>query len=270
MKTPSCFLVAAAALILVPSCVATPGGDDHPTVEADESAMSCDPRCGPNGKDPGLFWDPAAQMFYEALAAAPLTQFPSSAGLPAAGREEIIRNAIECALTQKQKVADDQGVAYTGWWGIAPEWEYRPLSPDARRWVTGCMVQRLNAYGKTVNILPEGNTPALYEDPSWQAVLPFDESIVWGDVFTPGVGPRVVYACWGTDLEATCGEPAKYLNTRICDQAKGNCHLEVLGPCSEVCDFASGYAICKNFDSVVDDHTVHVQTDARKNCSFGD
>jgi hypothetical protein len=270
MKTSSCFL-AAAALVLIPSCVAAPEGDEHALGEATEAAMACDPKCGANGKNAGFFWLPATQMFYEALAAAPLSQFPSSANLPTDGRDEIIRNAIECALTQKQTVVDDQNIPRTGWWGIAPDWESRPLSADARRWVTGCMVQRLNAYGKTVNILPEGNTPALYKDPSWEAVLPFDESIVWGDVFTPSAGPHVVYACWGSDLDATCGEPAKYLNTRICDQAKDNCNLQIMGPCSKVCDTGTtGYPFCKNPDGTLDDHTVHVQTDARKYCSFGE
>jgi hypothetical protein len=270
MKMPSFFLVAATALMLIPSCVATPASEE-PTGETAQAAMNCVPECGPNGKTPSLFWLPATQMFYQTLAAAPLNQFPVNGNLPPKGRHEIIQNAIECALTRQQSVTDPyDGQVYTGWWGIEPNWTDRPLTADGRRWVTGCMVQRLNAYGITVNILPEGNTPAIYDGSSYESLLPFDESIVWGDVFAIGAGANKVYACWGTDIDLVCGEPAKYLNTRICDQAKDNCNLQIMGPCSQVCDSGTGYPICKNFDGVLDDHTVHVQTDARKYCSFGE
>jgi hypothetical protein len=125
------------------------------------------------------------------------------------------------------------------------------------------MAQRLNAYEMPVTILLNGLDEVINTDATLDLDFPFNESTVWGDLFS-SVGPLgdletppfVLYACTDGDLEELCSIPEQksWLEYRICDSSPF-CGLKVRGSCSDVCtDGGSGYPVC---DSVVE--TVHVQ-----------
>ena len=112
-----------------------------------------DPRPPPNGANgtrPSCFWAHGTQQALRALGGAALDQ--GQGQLPSipltqvsADCREVLRSAVQCALTQDQSVTDAvTGEHYTGWWGLAPSWLNGALDVDGRRFVTGCMVQRLN------------------------------------------------------------------------------------------------------------------------------
>lgn len=262
------FLLLAAGLVLIPSCSGAPGGEEESSGEASQAARRCEPNCGPNGKEPLLFWRPNVQAAYQALGMTALSQFPYLDTIPKKERREVFENAIGCALSQSQSVVDPyDGEVYTGWWGIAPTWVNAPLTLDQRAWVTGCMAQRLNAYHIHVEILLEGNTPALYPNAGLEETWSFQESKVWGDLFSPSVGPFELYACWEKGVEEVCGEPYEYLNKRICDEDNANCNLHIMGPCSEVCfTGTTGYPFCQLPNGTYDGHPVQAQIEPMKEC----
>src|SRR5690349_1350429 len=84
------------------------------------------PPNGANGKNPSCFWAAGSQQALRTLGAAALDQgggFITSIPLSqiSEGCREVIRNAVECALTPEQSVSDPvTGETYTGWWGLAP------------------------------------------------------------------------------------------------------------------------------------------------------
>jgi hypothetical protein len=170
-----------------------------------------------------------------------------------AGCREVIRSAVECALTLNQTVRDPvTGETYTGWWGLAPAWLGGVLSTDGRRYVTACMVQRLNFSGTRVPILLEGDHPAIAHNPIYCPQYPLMESTVFGDLFsstTPLGGQQPAfdaYVCWENMLPQECGSASlpSFFATRIC-HGLPQCGLTVLGPCNLSCMQHGPYWRCK-------------------------
>jgi hypothetical protein len=206
------------------------------------------PPNGLNGTSPSCFWAHGTQQALRSLGTAALDQ--GAGNLPSIPLSQVsqscrhvLRSAVECALTQDQSVRDPvTGELYRGWWGLSPSWLSGVLDTDGRRYVTGCMVQRLNYYGASVPILLEGPHPAIAENATYSPQYPIEESTVFGDLFsstTPllGILPAFqVYVCWESLLPQSCGLLGLPLlfEKRICDDAP-LCGLLTLGPCSLSC-----------------------------------
>ncbi len=216
--------------------------------QAEETAYERPPPNGLNGTSPSCFWAHGTQQALRTLGGAaldqgagflpsiPLSQVPESC-------RHVLRSAVECALTPEQSVRDPvTDERYTGWWGLAPSWLGGVLETGGRRYVTACMVQRLNYYGAAVPILLEGPHPALASSTSFGPQYPLAESTVFGDLFsstTPllGLVPAFnVYVCWESLLPQSCGLLGLPLlfEKRVCDDLP-LCGLVTLGPCALSC-----------------------------------
>lgn len=215
------------------------------------------PPNGANGTRPSCFWAHGTQQALRALGGAALDQgqglLPSIPLTQVSEQcREVLRSAVECALTREQSVRDPvTGELYTGWWGLAPSWQGGALDVDGRRYVTGCMVQRLNYYGTQVPILLEGRHPAISRNATFGPQYPIVESTVFGDLFsstTPllGILPAFnVYVCWEGLLPQSCGLLGlPLLEQRVCDDLP-LCGLVVLGPCFLSCAQDDSYWKCK-------------------------
>jgi hypothetical protein len=217
------------------------------------------PPNGANGTRPSCFWAHGSQQALRTLGGAALDQgggFLASIPLSQVSRDcrEVIRSAVECALTPEQSVTDPEtGELYTGWWGLAPSWLGDVLNVDGRRYVTACMVQRLNYTGTTVPILLEGPHSAIAQSQSFGPSYPIKESTAFGDLFsstTPlgGVLPAFnAYVCWEGLLPQTCGGQMGLpllFEKRICDGLP-LCGLTVIGPCNASCVENGPYWACR-------------------------
>jgi hypothetical protein len=144
------------------------------------------------------------------------------------------------------------GELYTGWWGLSPSWLGGVLETAGRRYVTACMVQRLNYYGTSVPILLEGPHSAITRSTTYAPRYPLAESTVFGDLFsstTPLLGllPAFnVYVCWESLLPQSCGLLGLplLLEKRICDDVP-LCGLVTLGPCALSCVEDGPYWKCR-------------------------
>jgi hypothetical protein len=212
---------------------------------SDEIENERPPPNGANGKSPSCFWALGSQRALRTLGGAALDQgggFLASIPLSqvSQGCREVLRNAVECALTPAQSVRDPvTGETYTGWWGLAPSWLGSVLNTEGRRYVTACMVQRLNFTGTTVPILLEGPHPAIAQTATFGPEYPIAESTVFGDLFSStnplnGLLPAFnVYVCWESVLPQACGAlglPVLF-EKRICDDVP-LCGLMTIGPCN--------------------------------------
>jgi hypothetical protein len=279
-KTLALSLFAACASLALVGCSAPEDEtlDEEELVGAAQQAIG-DPPQGPNHFCPTCFWALDTQQAYRTMGAGALDQgsglLPNLTISPAY-RDEVLQNAIECGLGQDQKVIDPvTNVTYAGHWGLARSWLGAALTTSQRRWVTGCMAQRLNAFGLAINVLLKGRHTAINKNALLDLQFPWDESTVWGDLFSseallkealPGVyqePPFQLYACSDTDLENSCSigdTPDNWLEYRICDSSPF-CGLTVLGSCSDVavCTVSiTGYPICTSPAGAVSE-TVHVQ-----------
>jgi hypothetical protein len=216
------------------------------------------PPNGANGTRPGCFWATGTQQALRTLGGTALDQgagFITNIPLSqvSADCREVLRSAVECALTPEQSVSDPvTGTLYTGWWGLAPSWRNESLNVDGRRYVTGCMIQRLNYYGASVPILLEGAHPAIAQNAAFGPQYPIEESTAFGDLFsstTPltGLLPAFnAYVCWESLLPQSCGLLGLPLlfEERICDGVP-LCGLITVGPCATSCTQNGPYWSCK-------------------------
>ena len=246
--------------ILVGCGTEEPGLEQHSTPDGISQAISSDrpPPNGSNGTRPTCFWANNTQAALRAMGASALDQgggLIKNVPLTQVSQEcrEVLRSAVECALTQDQSVQDPvTGELYTGWWGLAPSWRNAVLDTDGRRYVTGCMVQRLNFSGTHVPILLEGLHPAIAQNVGLSSDFTEAESTVYGDLFsspTPLLGllPAFnVYVCWEELLPQSCGLLGLPLlfEKRVCDDAP-LCGLMTMGPCALSCVQNGPYWKCK-------------------------
>ncbi|MFT3775271.1 MAG: hypothetical protein QM820_58735 [Minicystis sp.] len=279
MRLSSAFILAIATGIFAVACNSPIGFDD--ALEQGEavdsakqpllSSLRPKPPAGMNGKSPACFWDADTQQAYRLLGREPLNQSNGKImNLRSLITErcytEALENAIECALPEGTTVRDSSGQEFHGWWGLAPSWLDNPLDTDGARWVTGCMAQRLNGTGTTIEILLGGATPPLGIDEAWQALMPYDESTAYGDVFNVPDGTTAqIYVCWSDDADQQCAgtgcTPEEVPDLRICDRSSV-CGLTVVGKCTDVCtrtDSSHPWMTCPMPDGSQSNHTVHVR-----------
>jgi hypothetical protein len=240
--------------------VSEEGLDPNPELAASRQPELSNDRPPPNGMNgtlPSCFWATSTQQALRSLGGAALDQ--GGGQLPniplsqvGASCRHVLRSAVECALTPDQSVSDPvTGELYSGWFGVAPSWRNAVLDTPGRRYVTGCMVQRLNYYGASVPILLEGPHSAIAQNTTYGPQYPLTESTVFGDLFsssTPllGILPAFnVYVCWESLLPQSCGLLGLPLlfEKRICDDAP-LCGLVPLGPCALSCVANGPYWKC--------------------------
>ncbi|HEX7704098.1 MAG TPA: hypothetical protein VF403_25325 [Kofleriaceae bacterium] len=111
---------------------------------------------------------------------------------------DVLTYMLGCALTPAQSLTltTSTGTPYTftGLIGVAPAWTTRALTLDEQRWVTGCLLARVNYFGVLVNLSMRGNLPALATTSAEATYTQLDGSF-YGNLFDPA-GPTE-YACDG-------------------------------------------------------------------------
>ncbi|HRI65424.1 MAG TPA: hypothetical protein PK156_14345 [Polyangium sp.] len=197
-----------------------------------------DPPTGPNGDYPKGVDEEETMEALNKLAAYKLvhavdglTNEPYIAKFPDVSEEgrKFIRSAVRCALDKWQSVWDPiTKEQYKGWWGLARPWVAQPLTETQQRWVSACMIQKLNAYGAPVKILLEGNHPAIEYNPDLASVFPYIEAIAFGNLFL-GPDDSEMYISWFDMLATACGDPAAAMAKRVCDTTLGACNVGIFG-----------------------------------------
>lgn len=231
--------------------------DDSDVTVEPAAALERSPPAGANGLLPSCFWAHGAQQALRSLGTAALDQgggtLPSiSLSLVPAECRDVLRNAVECALPEGTSLLDPMtGETYGGWWGLATGWTSAALDTDGRRYVTACLVQRLNASGTEVPIVLEGPHPSIQHNAELSSTYSIQEATVFGDLFsstTPlgGLLPAfTVQGCWEGLLPQSCGALGlPLLAERVCDDLV-LCGYLSLGPCSLACAPNGPYHQCK-------------------------
>ncbi len=269
----------ASATVSLAACA--PAGEEVPAdlrsdmlLEPAAGGSIYEPPRGRNGLKPSQFWSETAQNAYRDIQRQPLKNgsfFNGADWIPVLNApsgspfHQLIttyptaaKYLIECALDQYQVVhfthTDGTEEDITGWFGLAPYWMDQPIDTnlDAQEWITGCMVARLNYDGLSVNILLEGDTPAIQTNPVWNSQMNYEESTLRGNMFAPqGLAPSgkpafFAYVCRENYLLDTCTNDGgrAYLYDRICDDAPGICGLVDLGYCDPTRPGPDQYGAC--------------------------
>ncbi|HVK70158.1 MAG TPA: hypothetical protein VM694_37150 [Polyangium sp.] len=132
------------------------------------------------------------------LPAMPHMPAPNAAGRMVGARVEYLEILIGCALPAGTSVRDPGHIVgtitvlggtlpmyktYAGEIGLAPDWRTRGLNTREKELVTACVLQRTNRFGEQVEIMLEGNHPAIARTEADKLLFPGVESRAWGNMF---------------------------------------------------------------------------------------
>lgn len=153
---------------------------------------------------------------------------------------ELLTYIARCALDEGDILVATRGnrtFEFPGLLGLATEWEERPLTDSESRWVSGCLVALVNAFGVSVELslrAPDRVTATEDEAETFSVY----EATFFGQVFDETLE---AYACLGSNPEiAQTHAPDREL--RVCADPSPHCQVEALGYCRDICDtYLSGY-----------------------------
>ena len=152
----------------------------------------------------------------------------------------LLKYAVECALPAGEALRTarkGKQVLLKGSLGLAPAWKHAALSDADQRWMTACILSRVNAFGVTVHLSMRAAKPALRREMAASELrdYTFEEGAFYGNLFAD---PPVLYACAGTG--GVLPAPTKRL--RVCTDpdepgaTMNRCGMEMTGSCAQLCD----------------------------------
>lgn len=140
---------------------------------------------------------------------------------------------------------------FSGSLGLAPYWIDRKLDPKGQRWVSACLLARVNLHVTAESISLRGLAPELTVGIDEAELYSVEEGAFFGNLFADGDGPLDWNACIGRDQDS--GEFGG-LVLRDCaeqdpaDPTRTLCGFNYAGPCDDFTpEFPTPYA-CKSYD----------------------
>ena len=150
------------------------------------------------------------------------------------GGLELLSYMVSCALPERAALVV-AGQVLPGSIGLAPQWIEEGLDVPARRWLTACLLARVNYFGVEVRLSLRGAHDALATSAEERAAYPLYEGAFWGDLF----GESAQKTSCTSQLKAS-GAAIGTLPLRECtvtDATTGRtrCDYTPAGICEEVC-----------------------------------
>jgi hypothetical protein len=141
---------------------------------------------------------------------------------------QFLKYVVSCALPEGKSVTinvDGTSYTYPGLLGMEPQWGERGGSCDesCQRWVTGCVLARVDYLGVERMISLRGDNDGLDTSKKEQREYPVREATYFGNVFAPG---QPIFACLS---------PGQKQDERVCGPSIEDCPMEVVGSCAKAC-----------------------------------
>jgi hypothetical protein len=169
--------------------------------------------------------------------------------------KQFVSYLVECALPAGESVTyrvEGTRYRFQGDMGLAPEWKDGPCRGNCQRWITACMLARLNKTGDHVQISMRGPHDGLALDRNEAQEFTKREAAYYGNMFDSA---HKIYACYSP------GTPSI---PRVCGDSLNGCPMNVVGSCDRACrddardgsfrdcgDRANVYRANRVFDEVI-------------------
>jgi len=150
----------------------------------------------------------------------------------------FVEYLVQCALPAGREVAV-QGEPFAGALGLAPEWATGPCDGTCQRWVSACLLARVNARGQRVAISMRGAVDELHPGVRELVDYPVEDGTFFGNLFAM---PQQLFATSPRDdlaLPRSCGD--------------SECPIDILGRSADVCatwSLARGRTDCPYAEAV--------------------
>jgi hypothetical protein len=133
---------------------------------------------------------------------------------------------VQCALPAGDSLTytiDGRDYEFEGQIGLAPEWKTSACGEDCQRWMSACLLARLNKLGEHVEISMRGDHPALDVVAHERRDYRTREATYYGNLFA---APDQLFACYS---------PGTSSISRVCGESLADCPMHVVGSCEDAC-----------------------------------
>lgn len=175
-----------------------------------------------------------------------------SCALPAGKAiEATIPGAPDTAPPDTLYTCTNERCSFPGSLGLAEHWIDRSLDPKGQRWVTACLLARVNLYGVSVEISLRGVAPQLSVSPDEAELYSLQEGAFYGNIFADPDQPLDWNACRGKDQAR---EEVGGLEFRDCTEPDPNdpthtkCGFKYAGDCGNYTQSFTQPHACRSFD----------------------
>jgi hypothetical protein len=165
--------------------------------------------------------------------------------------ESTVPGAADTAPPDSLHTCTNGRCVFSGSLGLADYWLDRKLDPKGQRWITACLLARVNEHDTTVAISLRGTAPSLTVSLDEGELYTLEEGAFYGNIFSDSE-ELDWFACRGRDQAA--GEFGG-LNLRDCTEPDPDnpgytmCGLRYAGDCADFApEIPSPYA-CRSFDA---------------------
>jgi hypothetical protein len=147
---------------------------------------------------------------------------------------EFLKYVVSCALDEDDSVAfkiDGKRYEFRGALGLAPSWgrSHGSCDGDCQRWVSACVLARVDAAGVKRTISIRGDNRALRPEDNELRRYSDREATYFGNLFVRNQ-PRYM-----------CLSPGKTSNERVCGDSLDDCPMTIVGSCDDACDDEGRY-----------------------------
>ena len=163
---------------------------------------------------------------------------------------EVFSFVVSCAFKEGEVLVVNHPTLGTlnfiGEVGLAPRWESHAMSSSDQRWVSACLLARVNNNDVTVQVSLRGPDDALDTTASERADWSLEEGAFFGDVFQPDDKPLEMYACRGSAQAS--GPETGDMDARDCTEPDPMrpgltlCGMTFAGDCTDFAPPANKYA----------------------------
>jgi len=138
--------------------------------------------------------------------------------LSTAGSRQVLDYLIGCALPSNASFnvsAGGQTFTFYGDAGLAKNWIHTKLTDKQQRWISACMLARVNNQGQLMKISMRGPHKALRVTKAETERFTQEEGVYYGNIFT-GAAPIVGWSCEGQAQANGEGGDGSALSYRDC------------------------------------------------------
>lgn len=166
--------------------------------------------------------------------------------------DATVPGATDTAPPDTLYTCANESCRFPGSLGLAEYWIDHRLDVKGQRWITACLLARVNCFGVKVMISLRGVAPQLLVGKHEAERYSLEEGGFYGNIFSDPSKPLDWNACRGKD--AAAGESGD-LELRVCTEPDPNdpthtkCGFNYAGDCGSYADSATESKACNFFDS---------------------
>ena len=155
------------------------------------------------------------------------------------GGLELLTYMVSCALPEGESLGV-AGAVLNGSIGLAPQWLDEGLDVSARRWLSACLLARVNYFGVEVHLSIRGAHDALGTTDAERSAYSLYEGAFFGDLFGGEIAEKM--SCTSA-LKATAPHistmPLRECTVTDATTGRTRCDYTPTGVCEDVCSDAT-------------------------------